>query len=125
MKSAFTFYGKVHREYWWLHAIFFVILTITSVFWFILPFFIVSYGYYEPSLILNIILALFLLVSPSMFITLHCWFISYNAAKRWELQYPQENRWLWLVIFQTMAFLVVILFTFIIFSLFFFIDLIR
>ncbi len=125
MKDAFSFYGKVHREYWWLHTIFFVILSITSVFWFIFPFFVVSYGYYEPTVALKIILSLILIVSPSIFVTLHCWFISYHAAKRWEIKYPEENRWLWLMIFQTMAFFVVILFTLIIYSLFFLIDIFR
>lgn len=125
MKDAFSFYGKVHREYWWLHTIFFVILTITSVFWFIFPFFIISYGYYEPTLLLRIFLAMFLLVSPSICITFHCWFISYDAAKRWEVKYPEENRWMWFIIFQLMAFFVVIMFTTIIYALFFLIDILR
>lgn len=125
MKDAFSFYGEINREYWWLHTIFFAILAITSVFWFIFPFFVISYGYYEPTVSLKIILGFILIISPSIFITLHCWFISYNAAKRWELKYPEENRWQWLIIFQTMAFFVVIMFTLIIYSLFYLIDIFR
>ena len=125
MKEAFHFYRSVHRQYLWLHVFFSVILLLTSVFWFVLPFYIVNYGDYEPTLLLKIACILFLCVVPSIFITLHCWIISFMAARKWHNRKGEESFFLCVIRFQAMAFFVVIVFTCIIYSLFLVIDLIR
>ena len=124
MKEAFHFYRGIHRQYLWLHALFLILLLLTSVFWFVLPFYIVNYGDYEPTLLLKVVCILFLVVFPSVFITLHCWFISFIAAKKWREQKGEERFVLLLIRFQAMAFFVVLVFTCIIFSLFLLIDVI-
>lgn len=118
MREAFRFFGDVHKQYLWLHIIVVLLLLFTSLFWFILPFYIVIYGNYEPSFILRILLLFFLCIFPSIFITIHCWFISYAAAKKWVEQKPGQKKWAWLFIFQSMAFIIVIIFTISIYVLF-------
>lgn len=125
MKVAFKYYGQIHRDYLWLHAIFIVILMITSVFWFILPLFIFSYGNYIPSFPVQLVLMMFLFIFPSIIVTLHCWVISFHAAVKWQKQHPGENLWKWLLRFQSMAFGVVIVFSTIIYSAILLIDTIR
>ncbi|MEK4229372.1 hypothetical protein [Solibacillus sp. FSL H8-0538] len=125
MRAAFKYYGQIHREYLWLHAIFTTVLAVTSVFWFILPFFIFNYGYYTPIFPLQLFFVLVLFVFPSLFVTLHCWFISFRAAKKWLEQHPHESLWKWFLCFQSMAFFVVIIFTSIIYTLLLIIDYIR
>ena len=124
MKEAFHFYRSIHRQYLWLHVLFLILLLLTSVFWFVLPFYIVNYGDYEPTLLLKVVCILFLVVFPSVFITLHCWFISFIAAKKWREQKGEERFVLLLIRFQAMAFFVVLVFTCIIYSLFLLIDVI-
>ena len=124
MKEALHFYRGIHRQYLWLHALFLILLLLTSVFWFVLPFYIVNYGDYEPTLLLKVVCILFLVVFPSVFITLHCWFISFIAAKKWREQKGEERFVLLLIRFQAMAFFVVLVFTCIIYSLFLLIDVI-
>jgi hypothetical protein len=125
MKEAFQFYGDVHRKYLWLHVIFSLVLVMTSVFWFVLPFYIVNYGNYEPTFMLNVACGIFLCVFPSFVITLHCWFISFEAAKSWIMRKEGESLLRWFMRFQAMAFLVVIGFTSIIYLLFLVIDIVR
>lgn len=125
MRTAFKYYGQVHREYMWLHGIFTVFLALTSVFWFIVPLFIFSYGYYPPTVPLQLLFVLLLFVFPSIFVTLHCWFISFQAARKWQEKHPHENLWKWLIRFQSMAYFVVIAFTSVIYSLLLIIDYLR
>ena len=124
MKEAFHFYRSIHRKYLWLHVFFLIFLLLTSVFWFVLPFYIVNYGDYEPTLLLKVLCILFLCIFPSVFITIHCWFISFIAAKKWREQKVGESFIVWLIRFQAMAFLVVLVFTVIIYALFLIIDVI-
>ena len=125
MKEAFSFYRGIHRQYLWLHVLFSILLLVTSVFWFVLPFYIVNYGDYEPTLLLKVVCILFLCVFPSVFITLHCWFISFIAAKKWRELKGGESFVRLLMRFQAMAFFVVVIFTAIIYSLFLIIDILR
>ena len=125
MKEAFHFYRSIHRQYWWLHVLFSVVLLLTSVFWFVLPFYIIYYGDYEPTLLLKLFCIAFLCIFPSVFVTLHCWLISFIAAKKWREHKSEESFFLTLLYFQTMAFFVVFVFTAIIYLLFLLIDIIR
>lgn len=122
MRTAFRYYGKVHREYLWLHVIYFCVLLVTSVFWFILPLYIFYYGQYAPTMPLQIFLMGVLFMIPSITVTLPSWFISFQAACKWVKQYPGENKWKWFLRFQAMAFCVVYSFTIVIFFMIFFID---
>lgn len=125
MREAFQFYGNMHRRYLWLHVIFSLVLIMTSVFWFVLPLYIVNYGNYQPTFALSVVCGIFLCVFPSLFITLHCWFISFAAAKRWSKRKEGESLLRWMMRFQSMAFMVVIGFTSIIYFLFLVIDIVR
>lgn len=125
MKEAFQFYGDIHRRYLWLHVIFSLVLIMTSVFWFVLPLYIVNYGNYQPSFALSVACGIFLCVFPSIFITLHCWFISFAAAKSWSRREAGESLLRWMMRFQAMAFMVVIGFTSVIYFLFLVIDIVR
>ena len=122
MEEAFHFYRGIHRQYVWLHVIFSIFLLVTSIFWFVLPFYVVNYGDYEPTLLLKFVSVLFLCIFPPIFITLHCWIISFIAAKKWSEQKIGESFIVWLICFQAMAFLVVLIFTIIIYALFLLID---
>ena len=124
MKEAFHFYRGIHRRYLWLHVLFSILLFLTAVFWFVLPFYIINYGDYEPTLLLKLVSILFLCIFPSIFVTLHCWVISFIAAEKWREQKSGESFILWLIRFQAMAFLVVLVFTIIIYALFLLIDII-
>ena len=125
MKEAFHFYRSIHRQYWWLHVLFSLVLLLTSVFWFVLPFYIIYYGDYEPTFLLKLVCIAVLCMFPSVFLTLHCWFISFIAAKKW-CEYKSEESFIrWLIRFQAMAFVVVLVFTAVIYVLFLFIDIIR
>ena len=125
MKEAFHFYRSIHRQYWWLHVLFSVVLLLTSVFWFVLPFYIVNYGDYEPTLLLKLVCIAFLCIFPSVFVTLHCWLISFIAAKKWREYKDGESFVLSLIRFQAMAFFVVLVSTAVIYVLFLLIDVIR
>ena len=125
MKEAFYFYRGIHRQYWWFHVLFSVVLLLTSVFWFVLPFYIVNYGDYEPTLLLKLGCIVFLCIFPSVFVTLHCWLISFIAAKKWREHKDEESFVLTFVSFQSMAFFIVLVFTAAIYVLFLFIDVIR
>jgi len=125
MKEAFHFYRSIHRQYWWFHALFSILLLLTSVFWFELPFYIVNYGDYEPTLLLKLGCIVFLCIFPSVFVTLHCWLISFIAAKKWREHKDEESFVLTFVSFQSMAFFIVLVFTAAIYVLFLFIDVIR
>ncbi len=125
MREAFYFYGQVHKQYLWLHVVSFFALAVTSVFWFILPLYIVNYGNYEATWLLNISSALFLCTIPSSIITIHCWVISFSAAKKWCERKRHEHFWMWLFRFQAMAFFIATAFLSVILGLFFIIDLIR
>lgn len=124
MRTAFKYYGQVHREYLWIHIIYFCVLLVTSVFWFILPFYIFYYGQYPPNIPLQIALMGLLLLVPPAVVTLPSWFISFQAAGKWVTEYPDESKWRWLLRFQAMAFFVVVTFTAIILCMMFIIDLV-
>ncbi|MEG0471036.1 MAG: hypothetical protein RR588_01755 [Solibacillus sp.] len=125
MRIALKLLRQTHLQYLWLHFLVAVVLLFTSVFWFVLPYFIVSYGTYTPSYWLQTLLLMALFITPSLLITLHCWFINFQAAQKWKKDYPNENTWRWMLRFQTVTFIIVISFTAIIYSLLFIIDQIR
>ncbi|MER2037238.1 MAG: hypothetical protein ABS944_03765 [Solibacillus sp.] len=125
VQAALKYFRQTHLEYLWLHFLVAVVLVVTSVFWFVLPYFMISYGQYSITIIgkLLMILALFLL--PSMLLTLHCWFINFQAALKWKRIHPQECVWRTLFKFQSRTIIIVIIFTSIIYSILFIIDMIR
>lgn len=125
VRTAFRYYGQVHREYMWLHIIYFCVLLVTSVFWFILPLYIFYYGQYQANVPLQLMLLGVLFLIPTVVVTLHCWFISFQAACKWAKQFPNESKWKWVLRFQAMAFFVASSFIVTIFTMMFFIDLIR
>ncbi|WP_431030290.1 hypothetical protein [Lysinibacillus sp. LZ02] len=125
MREAFHFYKDVHRQYLWLHVIYAMFLIMTSMFWFVLPFYIVNYGDYEPTLPLKFVCIIFLCIFPSIIVTFHCWFISFTAAKRWRDRRTEESVIGWLIRFQAMAFSIVVVYICIIYSLFLIIDFLR
>ncbi|MEK4425648.1 hypothetical protein [Solibacillus sp. FSL K6-1523] len=122
---ALKLFRQTHIEYLWLHFLMALVLIFTSVFWFVLPYFIISYGTYSPSIWLQTFLLLALFILPSLFITVHCWFINFQAAQKWKTEHPHENIWRWFFRFQSFTFIIVITFTAIIYSLLFIIDQMR
>ncbi|MEG0383788.1 hypothetical protein [Solibacillus cecembensis] len=122
---ALKLFRQTHLEYLWLHFLMAVVLIFTSVFWFVLPYFIISYGNYTPSIWLQSFLLVALFIIPSLLITLHCWFINFQAAQKWKKEHPDENMWRWVFRFQSFTFIIVISFTAIIYSLLFIIDQMR
>lgn len=125
MRTAFKYYGQVHREYLWIHVIYFCVLLVTSAFWFILPFYIFYYGQYTPNFILQLLLMAVLLLVPVAVVTLPSWFISFRAACKWATKHPGQCKWRWLLRFQGMAMFVVVSFTTIILCMMFAIDFVR
>lgn len=123
MKEAVTFYGNIHKKFLWLHCIFVFLLVITSLYWFIVPYFIVQYGNFHANLFVQILLAIFLCISPTIFTTLHCWFISIYAAKKWTKVGDSIAKWT--IVFQSFAMTISIIFTVVILSLFVLIDFVR
>lgn len=122
MKEALRFCGDVHKQYYWFHITAAMLLLLTSLFWYVIPLYIISYGDFASSFLLRIFLLFLLNLYPSFFMTIHCWFISFGAAKKWVEQQPEKNKWIWLLIFQSIAYMMVILFTVFINSLFSVID---
>lgn len=125
MEAAFKYFRKTHQDYLWLHFLVSVVLVFTSVFWFVVPYFIISYGKYSVSTWQQVMLLGALYTAPSLIITLHCWFINFKAAMKWKENHPEESGWRWLMRFQTITILIVIVFTSIIYSSLFVIDMIR
>lgn len=124
LQTALKYFRQAHLEYLWLHFLVAIVLIVTSVFWFILPYYIISYGLFETFLQqFTFVLALFLV--PSFFITLHCWFINMKAALKWKENHPNENVMRWVLKFQSITIAIVIIFTAIIMSTLFFIDMVR
>lgn len=125
MQAALKYYRQTHLDYLWLHFLVAVVLMVTSVFWFVLPYFIINYGQYTTTIFGQLVLLLSLFVFPSLLITLHCWFINFQAALNWKRNHPHENVWHWFFKFQTITFIIVVAFTTIIYSSLFMIDMIR
>ncbi|MER1987705.1 MAG: hypothetical protein ABS949_03730 [Solibacillus sp.] len=125
MRTAFKYYRQVHREYLWIHVIYLCVLLVTSVFWFILPFYIFYYGQYPPNIPLQLLFMGLLLLIPAAVVTLPSWFISFQAACKWAIKHPGACKWRWLLRFQAMAFSVVVMFTAIILCMMFIIDVLR
>lgn len=123
MREAMTFYGNIHKKFLWLHSIFVILLLVTSLYWFIVPYFIVQYGNFQANLFGQILLAVFICISPSLFTTLHCWVISFYAAKKWAKVGDSVTKWL--LVFQSFAMTISILFTVVILSMFVLIDFVR
>ncbi len=125
MQRALIYFRQTHLEYLWLHFLVAVVLVFTSVFWFVIPYFIISYGKYTPSTLQQILIIGTLYTAPSFLITLHCWFINFKAALKWKETHPGESIWRWLLRFQFITIVIVITFTSIIYSSLFIIDMIR
>ena len=125
MQAALKFLRQAHLDYLWLHFLVAVVLVFTSVFWFVVPYFIISYGKYTPSTLQQILILGTLYTAPSFLITLHCWFINFKAALKWKEMHPDVSIWAWLLRFQSITILIVIAFTSIIYSSLFLIDMIR
>ena len=123
MREAITFYGNIHKKFLWLHCIFVMLLVVTSLYWFIVPYFIVQYGNFHANFAMQIVLAIIICISPSIFTTLHCWFISFYAAKKWTK--VGDSMMKWLIVFQAFAVSISIMFTVVILSLFVIIDFVR
>lgn len=127
MREAIQFYRDVHRDFLWLHFAFIIILLYTSVYWFITPIYIVQYGAFEPTIMLKILLAITICVLPALVVTLHCWLISFIAAKKWivNTKIMSQSVLRWWLIFQTVSIFVVVGFTTIILALFLVVDVLR
>ncbi|AMO85671.1 hypothetical protein MKY07_10145 [Solibacillus sp. FSL W7-1472] len=125
MQAALKHYRQTHSEYLWLHILAAVVLVFTSVFWFVLPYFMIHYGKYTTNVFQQSLLLIALYTIPSIFITLHCWFINFKAALRWKKSYPKECVWRWSLRFQFITISIVVLFTSVIYSSLFIIDMIR
>lgn len=125
MEAALKYFRQTHHEYLWLHFLVAVVLIFTSVFWFVVPYFIISYGKYTISIWQQVMLLCALYTAPSLIITLHCWFINFKAAMKWKENHPEVSFWRWLVRFQSITVIVAVVFTSIIYSGLFIIDLIR
>lgn len=124
MQAALKYLRQTHLEYLWLHFLVAVVLIVTSVFWFVVPYFIISYGNYTITTLQQIFILGTLYSAPSFFITLHCWFINFKAALKWKESHPEESIWRWLLRFQSITIVIVIIFTSIIYSSLFIIDMI-
>ena len=124
MQAAFRYFRQTHLEYRWLHFLAAVVLVFTSVFWFVVPYFIISYGKYTTTALQQILILGTLYTAPSFLITLHCWFINFKAAMKWKENHPDESFWHWLLRFQSITIIIVIIFTSIIYSSLFIIDMI-
>lgn len=125
MQAVLKFYRQIHLEYLWLHFLVAVVLAFTSVFWFVLPYFMISYGQYTTTVIEQTFLLMALFVLPSIIITLHCWFINFQAALKLKRDYPHESAVRWVFRFQSMTIVIVVMFTSVIYTLLFIIDTFR
>lgn len=125
VQAAFKYYRKVHSEYLWLHFLVAVVLVFTSVFWFVLPYFVISYGKYTITVFQQLLSVIALFTIPAFLITLHCWFINFKAALRWKKRNPNEKVWSLVFKFQSITILIVMLFTSVIYSSLFIIDMLR
>lgn len=124
LQAALQYFRKAHLDYLWLHAIVAVVLIVTSVFWFVIPYFIITYGLYNT--IFEQLLFIFVLIlMPSLIITLHCWFINFKAALNWKKNHPSESVWRLVFKFQSITIVIVIIFTAVITTGLFVIDTIR
>ncbi|MGN7477294.1 hypothetical protein ACTHOQ_05520 [Solibacillus silvestris] len=124
MQAALKYYRQVHSEYLWLHFLVAVVLVFTSVFWFVLPYFMINYGNYSTTAFQQLLILIALYTVPSFIVTMHCWFINFKAALRWKKSYPEESVWRWFLKFQSITFLTVVLFSSVIFSSLFIIDMV-
>jgi hypothetical protein len=124
LQAAFQYFRQAHQQYLWLHVIVAIVLMITSVFWFVLPYYIVSYGLFE-TVMEQFVFFIVLFLWPSLLITLHCWFINFQAAVNWKKNHPNESVWRWMIKFQSITIVIVIVFTAFIITGLFFIDAIR
>ena len=125
VEAALKYYRQVHSEYLWLHLVVAIVLLFTSVFWFVLPYFVISYGKYTTTTFQQVGILMGLYTFPSLIVTLHCWFINFKAALRWKKENPHECVWRWSIKFQTITIFIVILFTSVIYSSLLVIDMIR
>lgn len=125
MQPALRYYRQTHLEYLWLHFLVAVVLIFTSVFWFVLPYFMINYGNYTTTALQQVLILAGLYIAPSFIITLHCWFINFQAAMKWKKNHPNENIWRWLLRFQSISIVIVIVFTTVIYTSLFIIDMIR
>ncbi|MER2127903.1 hypothetical protein NSQ62_08545 [Solibacillus sp. FSL H8-0523] len=125
MQTALKYFRQTHLDYLWLHFLVAVVLVFTSVFWFVVPYFIISYGKYSPSTLQKILILGTMYTAPSFLITLHCWFINLKAALKWKEKHPDGSIWTWLLRFQSITIVIVIVFTSIIYSSLFIIDMLR
>lgn len=127
MREAIRFYRGVHRDFWWLNFSMLVLLLVTSVYWFIMPFYIVQYGEFEPTLLMKLGLAIFICIVPAVVVTLHCWIISFIAARKWSAKTKLVGKSVlrWWLLFQSIALTVAISFFATILVLFFIIDFFR
>ena len=124
VQAALKYYRQTHLEYLWLHFLVAVVLIVTSVFWFILPYFMISYGNYTTTIFQQTLIIIGLYTAPSLLITLHCWFINFKAALKWKSNHPEESIWRVCLKFQLITIIIVIGFTTIIYSSLFIIDMI-
>ena len=121
LQAAYKYFRQAHVDYLWLHSIVAVVLIVTSVFWFVLPYYIVSYGLFE-TIVEQLLYSMALLLLPSVLITLHCWFINFKAAVNWRENYPNVSVWHWVVRFQFITIVIVNVYSAVIISGLYFID---
>ena len=127
MREAIRFYGHIHRDFWWLNVTMIVFLILTSVYWFITPYYIVNYGGFEPTIFLNFLIVVVICVLPAIIVTFHCWIISFVAARRWiaKTKIVGESMLKWWFVFQSFTVSVAVLFSATIFTLFIIVDFFR
>lgn len=127
MREAIRFYGGVHREFWWLNFSVVILLILTSMYWFVVPFYIVHYGAFEPGIMMKAGLAMFICVAPAIVVTLHCWVISFVAARKWmaKTKLVGKSMLRWWLIFQSFTLSIAICFTAVILLMFFIVDFFR
>lgn len=125
MREVFYFYREMQKQYAWLHIIFAVLLACTVVFWFFVPLFIICYGLLDLKSIEHFFTFIGLFILPAVIVTSHCWFISFQAAKQWSKNYSNGKRLQWVLVFQCIAFTIVLSYTTTLYVLFIVIDWIR
>lgn len=127
MRDAIRFYGHVHREFWWLNLGMIVFLILTSVYWFITPYYIVNYGGFEPTFFVKCLIVVVICILPAIVVTSHCWIISFVAARKWRAQTKRvgESMLRWWFVFQSVTVSIAVLFSATIFILFIIIDFLR
>lgn len=127
MRDAIRFYGHVHREFWWLNLGMIVFLILTSVYWFITPYYIVNYGGFEPTFFVKCLIVVVICILPAIVVTSHCWIISFVAARKWRAQTKRvgESMLRWWFVFQSVTVSIAVVFSATIFTLFIIIDFLR